>query len=75
MTEECKQLQSIKKKGGTSAFKGKHHTDESKQKISENSAHRGKPGTRLGAITSEETKKKQSEAKKGKIPWNKGKKK
>lgn len=52
----------------------KHHSEETKRKISESC--KGKPapnkGKKLGPM-SEETKKKMSEAHKGKIPWNKGK--
>ncbi len=49
----------------------KHHnpewtyTDEQKKNMSESAM--GKKGTRLGAVTSEETKKKQSKAMKGKV--------
>lgn len=52
-------------------FYGKHHTEESKQRMSE--SHKGKG---IGAKRSDETKQKISEALKGKnigkIPWNKG---
>lgn len=51
------------------ANRGKHHTEETKRKISENHSRHN-----LGLVMPEETKKKISEAHKGKIPWNKGKK-
>ena len=65
MTEEIRQKQSISHKGRISPMKGKHQSEESRQKIS---------GTLKGKTFSEEHKQKISEAKKGKIPWNKGKK-
>ena len=65
MTEEIQQKQSISHKGRISPMKGKHQSEESRQKIS---------GTLKGKTFSEEHKQKISEAKKGKIPWNKGKK-
>jgi len=50
--------------GTKNPFYGKHHSEETKRKMSE--AHKGKKH-------SEETKRKMSEAKMGRIPWNKGK--
>ena len=57
-------------KGKPSANKGKHLSDEQKQKISES-----KIGNQymLGHKHSEETKRKLSESLKGRIAWNKGK--
>lgn len=54
---------SITKKGCKSAFKGKHHTEESKQKLRE---------SRLGMYASDETRKKLSEMCKGEKHWNYG---
>jgi len=54
------------------------HTEESKEKIRESKIGErnpqfGKPGTNTGKNISEETRGKQSAAKIGKSPWNKGK--
>ena len=57
MTEEIRQKQSISHKGRISPMKGKHQSEESRQKIS---------GTLKGKTFSEEHKQKISEAKKGK---------
>lgn len=51
-------------KGKPGTFRGKHHTEESKKKIS--TAKKGKH-------PSEETKRKMSITRKGRTPWNKGK--
>ena len=51
-------------KGG-SPHKGRSHTEESKAKISKNSARKGKPGTWTGKHHSEETKAKISAVRKG----------
>ena len=51
--------------------KGKHHSEESLNKMSE--AHKGKTPFK-GHCHSEEAKRKISEANKGKVTWNKGKK-
>ena len=48
-----------------SFWKGKHLSEETKRKISENSARKGKPGINLGKHPSIETKRKISEANKG----------
>ena len=50
--------------------KGKHHSDETKRKMSE--SLKGEKNPFYGKHHTEETKKKLSEAKKGKNPWNKG---
>lgn len=60
-------------------FPRREHTEESKEKmreskIGERNPQFGKPSWNAGKTTSEETRKKQSEAKVGKSPWNKGKK-
>lgn len=76
-------------KGKLSPMQGKHHSHESKLKISKHSAMRGKHLTEkqkiilseankgnkwnMGKHLSEETKKKLSDANKGKPSWNKGK--
>lgn len=65
MTDEIRQKQSISHKGRISPMKGKHQSEESRQKIS---------GALKCKTFSEEHKQKISEAKKGKTPWNKGKK-
>lgn len=49
---------------------GKHHSEETKRKISE--GNKGKTAWNKGKHNSEETKYKQSKANKGQIPWNKG---
>lgn len=51
-------------------FKGRHHTEETKRKISE--AKKGKNNPNYGKHLSEETKRKISEANKGHTAWNKG---
>ena len=55
-------------KGNVSSFKGKHHSDESKKKLSEK--QKGNKN-HLGILHSEETKKMMSENRKGKtkVPW------
>ena len=55
---------SATKKGQVSTFKGKHHSEESKQKLRE---------SHLGKKASEETRKKLSELHKGERHWNYGK--
>jgi very-short-patch-repair endonuclease len=53
---------------------GKHHTEESKRKISNsNKGKKDSPSYWLGKKRSEETKRKISKSNEGKIPWNKGK--
>lgn len=57
-----------------SGMSGKHHSEETKRKISE--SHKGKkghPAWNKGKHPTEETKRKISESHKGRIPWNKGK--
>jgi len=66
--------------GEKNHFYGKHHTEDSKKKMS--LANTGKRHTeetkrkmsltRMGHITTEETKQKISEANKGNVPWSKG---
>lgn len=51
-------------KGRESSFKGKHHTEESKQKLRE---------SHLGKCASDETRKKLSEMQRGERHWNYGK--
>jgi len=46
---------------------GRHHTEESKRKMSEHSNNKGPNNARYGVILSEETKRKISEANKGRI--------
>ena len=53
------------------AFKGKHHTKETKKKMSEMKKHENNP--MYGKQHSDETKKKISKALKGKPAWNRGK--
>lgn len=60
------------KKGEVSPKKGKHLSEEVKQKISK--AMMGHTPTNKGVPMTLEQRKKMSEAKKGKTPWNKGKK-
>lgn len=55
---------SATKKGRESTFKGKHHTEESKQKLCE---------SHLGKRASDETRKKLSEARQDEKHWNYGK--
>ena len=55
---------SAAKKGRESTFKGKHHTEESKQKLRE---------SHLGKRASDETRKKLSEMRQGEQHWNYGK--
>ena len=64
-SEETRKKMSEAKKGEKNAFYGKHHTDDTRRKISE--AHKGHHH-------SEDTRIKMSESHKGRIPWNKGKK-
>ena len=68
-TEESRIKNSEAHKGKTPWIKGKHHTDETRRKMSNsqkgNSHHKGHHH-------SDETRRKQSEANKGQIPWNKG---
>ena len=74
MTDEIRQKQSISHKGRISPMKGKHQSEESRQKIScalkcktFSEEHKQKIGeAKKGKIRSEETKQKISEAKKGK---------
>ena len=60
------------KKGMISWNKGKHHTEEAKEKNRQ--AHLGKPGTFKGKQHTEKSKEKMRLANMGKEPWNKGKK-
>ena len=57
-------------KGEKNHFFGKHHSDETRKKISK--AKKGKPAHNKGVPMSEEQKKKLSKAKKGKPAHNKG---
>lgn len=57
--------------GQGGGFKGKHHSQESKRKLSE--ANKGNIPGNKGKHHSEEAKKKISEANKGRKAWNKGK--
>lgn len=57
--------------GDGGGFKGKHHSQESKRKLSE--ANKGNIPGNKGKHHSEEAKKKISEANKGRKAWNKGK--
>jgi len=68
-TEETKGKMSEIKKGKNNPMYGRHHTDESKRKMS----RKGKNHPFYGKHLSEEHKRKQSEANKGNAPWNKGK--
>lgn len=61
---EVRAKMSATKKGHVSTFKGKHHSEESKQKLRE---------SHLGKKASEETRKKLSELRKGEKHWNYGK--
>ena len=61
-----------KLRGKNNHFYGKHHSEETKKRISE--AMKGKLSGRKGKHHSEEAKKKISEGRKGKPAWNKGKK-
>lgn len=69
----CKRSDESKEKikGVNNPFYGKHHSDETKRKISD--IHKGKLGPNNGKVLSIETKNKISETKIGSIPWNKGK--
>jgi len=58
---------------GNKHMLGKHHTRESKLKMS--ISHRGKPTWNKGISATEETKRKMSISQRGKLPWNKGKRK
>lgn len=58
--------------GDKNPFFGKHHSEETKKKLSE--AHKGIVAGMSGKHHSKESKKKMSEALKGKVPWIKGKK-
>ena len=58
--------------GGEGVFSGMHHSEETKQNISEKMKGENHPF--YGTHHSEEYNKKISESMKGKIPWNKGKK-
>ena len=68
-TKEHRQLHMKGKQGywkdKTNPMYGKHHSAESKKKLSE--AAKGRPGPNKGKQFSEETKKKMSEAQKGKL--------
>jgi len=59
-------------KGKTSHMKGKKHTDETRQKISE--AQRGEKKPNFRKHHTDETRQKISESNRGKTPWNKRKK-
>ena len=67
--------------GKNHPFFGKHHSEETKRKMSEaqkgeSNPMYGRAGNKnpfFGKHHSEESRKKISEAKKGRIPWNKGK--
>ena len=58
--------------GKNNHFYGKHHSEETRMKLSE--AKKGKPSGRRGVHLSEEHKRHISEGRKGKPAWNKGKK-
>ena len=76
-SEEFKRKMSESRKGQftgeKNSFYGKHHSEETKNKLSE--YHKGKKAWNSGKtnIYSEETLKKISESCKGRTPWNKGK--
>ena len=76
-SEEFKRKMSESRKGQFTGeknpFYGKHHSEETKNKLSE--YHKGKKVWNSGKtnIYSEETLKKMSESCKGRTPWNKGK--
>lgn len=57
-------------KKGNKVWLGKHHTEETKEKISK--AHKGKIPWNINIPRTKKTKRKISEANKGHIPWNKG---
>ena len=59
-------------KGELNHMYGKHHSEETKKKMSD--AHKGEKSHMYGTHLSEETKKKMSDAHKGRKAWNKGKK-
>lgn len=61
-----------KLRGKNNPFYGKHHSEETRMKLSE--AKKGKPGPNKGMHFSEEAKIHISEGRKGKSAWNKGKK-
>ena len=63
--ETCKRL--------SVANKGRKLSEETKRKVSENSARKGKPAWNRGKKMSNEVKEKLSKALKGKPAWNKGK--
>ena len=67
-SEEVKE----KLKGKLAWNKGKHHSEETKRKLSE--SHKGRTTWNKGKHHSEETKRKLSESHKGRTTWMKGKK-
>ena len=75
-TEEIKKSMSESRKGkrmgANNSFYGKHHTEETKKRLSK--LAKGRTPWNKGIPMCEEQKRKLSEAKKGQIPWNKGKK-
>jgi hypothetical protein len=68
-SEESRRKLSEANKGHTGFWKGKHLSEEARKKIS--MARKGKP-TCLGRPRTEEQKRRQSEAMKGRHPWNYG---
>lgn len=69
--EYCENL-SKRMSGENHPLYGKHHTEESRRKMSEK--QKGRPGQWTGKHLSEDHRKKISEKTKGRTPWNKGKK-
>lgn len=64
----------IRKVGELNSFYGKHHSEETKKRISKSRKGKcvGKDNFNYGKAKSEEVRKKISQSKKGHIPWNKG---